>query len=251
MGNYLNAELYKILHRRTYTLGMLGFLLGGEALLLILLRTAGFSNATTFNDVLGVLPMTLSMGLYLVPAVVDIVFSDQYKQNTLKNEVSYGLFRGRIYLGKLLAACMTAVALCTLVLAFYVALATVMFPVREPALAAEQFSQFGASLAAALPVWLGGLGLIHMLLFMSKGSTSATVIYIVILSGGNILDLMQMFLPRLAPVLSTVKYWLVATPMDGVLRGVGDLSYAWMVGMLWLVVSTLIGLIYFCKREIN
>ena len=60
-----------------------------------------------------------------------------------------------------------------------------------------------------------------------------------------------MFLPRLAPVLSTVKYWLVATPMDGVLRGVGDLSYAWMVGMLWLVVSTLIGLISFCKREIN
>lgn len=251
MGNYFGAELYKIVRRRTYTLGLLGFLLGGETLLLLLLKSAGFSNATTFNDAVSVLSMTLSMGLYLVPAIVDIVFSDQYKQNTLKNEVSYGLFRARIYLGKLLAACVAAVVLCLFILAFYVALAAVMFPQRDPALTAEQFTRLGVCLAAALPLWLGGLGFIHMLLFVSKGSVSATVIYIVVLSGGNILDISSLFLPRLARSLYAVKNWLIATPMDGIIRGMPDMPYAWTVGMLWLAVSTLIGLISFQKREIS
>lgn len=251
MDKYLGAELYKVFHRRTYTLGLLAFLLGGEALLLFLLKTAGFSNATTFNDVLGVLPMTLSMGLYLVPAVVDIVFSDQYKQNTLKNEVSFGLPRGRIYLGKLAAACLTAVALCALVLAFYVGLGMLMFPVQDAALTANQYAALGRSLAAALPVWLGGLGFIHMLLFVSKGSVSATVIYIFILSAGNILDLAGLFLPRLVKLFATIQDWLIAAPMNGILRGAPDMSNAWLVGMLWLGVSTLIGLLTFQKREIS
>lgn len=251
MDKYISAELYKVLHRRSYTLGLLAFLLGGEALLLFLLKTAGFSNATTFNDVLGVLPMTLSMGLYLVPAIVDIVFSDQYKQNTLKNEVSYGLPRGRIYLGKLVTACFTAVAFCALVLAFYVGLGTLMFSTRDAALTANQFAALGRSLAAALPVWLGGLGFIHMLLFVTKGSVSATVIYIIVLSAGNILSLAGLFLPRLAELFAAIQDWLIAAPMDGILRGAPDIPNAWLIGMLWLGVSTLIGLFCFQKREIN
>lgn len=251
MGKYIGAELYKVLHRRTYTLGLLAFLLGGEALLLFLLKTAGFSNATTFNDVLGVLPMTLSMGLYLVPAIVDIVFSDQYKQNTLKNEVSYGLPRGRIYLGKLGTACLTAVAFCVIVLIFYVGLGALAFPKRDTALTAEQLFRLAVSLAAALPVWLGGLGFIHMLLFVSKGSVSATVIYILALSAGSILDLAGLFLPRLAEFFTKIQHWLIATPMDSILRGGANVPYAWLFGMVWRGVSSLVGLICFQKREIN
>lgn len=251
MANYIGAELYKVFHRRTYTLGLLAFLLGGEALLLFLLKTAGFSNATTFNDVLGVLPMTFSMGLYLASTMVDIVFSDQYKQNTLKNEVSYGLPRGRIYLGKLVAACFTAVAFCALVLAFYVGLGALMFSAQDAALTADQFALLGRSLAAALPVWLGGLAFVHMLLFLTKGSVSATVIYLVVLLAENILDLAGLFLPRLVEIFTKIQHWLIASPIDSILRGAPNVPSAWLVGMLWLGVSTLIGLFCFQKREIS
>ena len=56
------------------------------------------------------LPLTLTVGIYLVPAICDIIFSDQYKLNTLKNEMAYGTPRLRVYFGKLLASVITAVA---------------------------------------------------------------------------------------------------------------------------------------------
>ena len=41
--------------------------------------------------------MGMPVGLYLVAVGGDAVFSEQYKYNTLKNEVSYGLTRVQVY----------------------------------------------------------------------------------------------------------------------------------------------------------
>lgn len=251
MGKYLGAELYKVTHRRGYTLGMLGLILGGEALLLFLLKTARFSNATSYDDVIGVLPLTLTVGIYLIPAICDIVFSDQYKLNTLKNEMAYGTPRGRVYFGKLLAAVITAVVFCALFTAFYLGAAALLFPMTDATAAAGELAKIGKSLVVALPVWLGALGFIHMLLFVMKGSVSAVVLYLFTLSLGDILDLMRLFLPKLGDVCAFVQRCLINTPMDTVMNGSFDIPYAWLVGTAWFAVSAVIGAICFQKREIS
>lgn len=252
MGKYIGAELYKVLHRRTYTLGLLAFLLGGEALLLFLLKTAGFSNATTFNDVLGVLPMTLSMGLYLVPAMVDIVFSDQYKQNTLKNEVSYGLPRGRIYLGKLLSSALVAVALCAVLVGGYLGLSLLLFPAGEGL--ETSLRTLGLWLAVAFPLWMGGLGLGLFLQFTMK-STAATITYVMIVGflGSGFLELMEVFLPSLELAADVVQTISLNTPFNLMRTQSPEevMGYAWTLGMAWLVVSTAAGLVCFQKKEIS
>lgn len=251
MGKYLSAELYKVTHRRTYALGMLALILGGEALLLFLLKTAGFSNATTYDDVLGVLPLSLTVGVYLVLAVCDLVFSDQYKQNTLKNEVAYGTPRSRIYFGKLFAAVITAVAFCAVLMAFYLAVGALAFPNVDAARSVEQLVRLGKSLAVALPVWLGALSFVIMLLFVMKGSATVAVVYVFTLSLGEILDLLRLFLPKLDTVCAFVQRCLINAPMDTVMNGSFDVPYAWAVGMAWFVASAAIGAICFQKREIS
>lgn len=251
MGKYVGAELYKVTHRRTYILGMLAFVLGGEALLLFLLKTAGFSNATSYDDVIGVLPLSLNVGVYLVLMVCDMVFSDQYKQNTLKNEMSYGLPRGRVYFGKLLAEVVTAVALCAIFMAFYLGGAALLFPMTDAADTAVEIVRIGKALAVALPVWLGALGYGHMLLFVMKGSAAAAAVYVLTLALGGIMDLLRLFLPKLEDFLALVQHCLINTPMDTVMNGSFDVPYAWAVGMAWFVASAVIGAICFQKREIS
>lgn len=251
MGKYLSAEFYKVFRRRTYTLCMLALILGGEALLLFLLKTASFSNAATYDDVLGVLPLSLTVGVYLVLAVCDLVFSDQYKQNTLKNEVAYGTPRSRIYFGKLFAAVITAVVFCAVIIGFYLAVGALAFSNVDAARTVEQLVRLGKALAVALPVWLGALSFVIMLLFVMKGSATVAVVYVFTLSLGEILDLMRLFLPKLGDVCTFVQRCLINTPMDTVMNGSFDIPYAWAVGMAWFAASAVIGAICFQKREIS
>lgn len=251
MGKYLRAEIYKALHRKTYTGAMLALVLGGEALLLFLLKTAGFSNATTYDNVMSVLPLSLTAGLYLVLAVCDLVFSDQYKQNTLKNEVAYGMPRGRIYFGKLLAAAAAAVVFCAIVMGFYLGVGALMFPVRDGAAVTAQFLHLGKSLAVALPVWLGALSFAIMLLFVLKGAATVAVVYVLVLSLDGILTLMRLLLPKLDKLCAFLQSCLIGAPMETVTNGTFDIPYAWAVGMAWLAVSAVIGAICFQKREIS
>ena len=251
MGKYIRAECYKALHRGTYARTLRALILGGEALLLLLLKTASFSNATTYEQTVSVLPLSLTVGLYLVLAVCDWVFSDQYKQNTLKNEVAYGLPRGRIYFGKLLSAVMPAVVLCAVIIGFYLGVGAVMFPTGEAAAVVEQLLRLGQSLAVALPVWLGALGYAMMLFFVMKGAATVAVVYVLTLSLDGILDLMRLFLPKLDALCAFLQRCLIGAPMDSIVHGTYDVVYAWTVGLAWLCVSAVIGAICFQKREIS
>ena len=102
---------------------------------------------------LTVLLYLLPFGYYATAVTGDIVFSEQYKHNTLKNEVAYGLPRLRIYFGKLLASTLLALAACAVLVLWYGLLCGVLLPGDGAMLNAWRTVGFG--LLTALPVWLG------------------------------------------------------------------------------------------------
>jgi len=243
MLDYIMAELYKLTHRKDYALGFLGVMFAGIALLFFLLKEMSGDTQNTFDAVTSVLSMFLSMGLYLVAAICDIVFSDQYKYNTLKNEVSYGLPRWRVYLGKLTAAVITAFVSCAIILSFYLVVGRILFPVETPV--PELLNELGRALVTALPLWLGGLGFFLMLQFLVKGSTSATVIYFLVLAVlPEALNIMQVFVPKLSKLCQGIQAWLLSSGFHA------DIPHAWLMGAVWFLASTALGLLVFQKREI-
>lgn len=246
MVKYLNAELYKVRHR-VYLFGFLAVVLGGITAMFMMMKANSGPNTTT-EAMLWVLPLTLSVGLDLVVAISDMVFSDQYKYNTLKNEVSYGLPRFRIYFGKLIASAIMCVVLCAVILAYYFLLSVAFFP-QEGTLP-EMLKLLGQMLLQALPLWLGGLGLYQALLFLVRGSTAATIIYVMVVGVlDSVLRLVGMLMPKLAETIQKILTFLLQTNFaDG---GSIDLPHAWLVGMIWLAAATLVGAVVFQKREIN
>lgn len=249
MVKYLSAEIYKLTHRKTYLFGFFAFILDGIAAFMVLCKyNAG--NGASLNFFLMNLPPLFMTGMFLVLMVSDMVFSDQYKFNTLKNEASYGLPRTRIYLGKLIATALAAVVICAIIILFYAGIAAILFPVEDGM--GEVLTHLGQTLALSLPLWFGGLGFGYMLLFVMKGSTSATMVYVLVLGmGDTILDLLEMIQPKLTEALEAVRSCLLMTPFNQMDVSPAALSHTWLVGMSWLVVSTLVGAVVFQKREIN
>lgn len=248
--DYIRAEFYKVLHRK-YTWGFLLAMLAGAGLLV-----AGwaFTNANG-NDVgfyvgAGIMTQMLIVGLYCTILTGDVVFSDQYKFNTLKNEVSYGIPRVRIYLGKLLVSAVTAIVLCAIIIGFYLALCWAVLP-HTPEMDGAMMEVVGFSLLSALPLWLGAQALSMLCLAFFKSSTVASFAYVGIIMGvPEVFKLLGMLID---PVFIRARDFLLSTPFEMQFNP-GDWSffaYCCAIGAAWLVGSTLVGLLMFQKREIN
>ena len=100
MLNYIRAEIYKLLHR-PYTYITLGVMLVLEGLLV---AGHAFHNAhslaTPFGGAIVLITDMGIIGFCMCMITGDVVFAGQYKNATLKNEVSFGLSRTQIYIDR-------------------------------------------------------------------------------------------------------------------------------------------------------
>lgn len=250
MLNYMKAELYK-LTRRKYPYITLAVMLALEtALVLMIILPDMGNNHVTFANAIGMVTTLLPMGFYFTLFAADMVFSEQYKYNTLKNEVSFGLSRTRIYLGKLAVQCLTSLALCALMLGYYIALCYLVMP--HSSADGETLAAVVRILLQMLPLWLGAQALTNMALFVCRNSTVASfgVVLGVFVALPEVIQLMSYFISdkfRLVYSLmltvhpnNTFTLPALNTPLATTAIGVG-----------WFVGSTLLGIALLRKKEIS
>ena len=257
MLDYLRAECYKMLRRSYLWIALL--IVGGLELVLVLLWAwlngdmVNMTASTAFTMVL----YLLSMGYYATAITSDIVYSDQYKFNTLKNEVAYGIPRVRIYLGKLFASCLLSVGACIVLLGWYALLCALMLPGDGAVL--EAVKVLGFALLCAFPVWLGSQALYILFYFTIRGSTAAVILGVCIIAIlGQMLTFLSLIVslpaPALADALLAARGLLLTTPLENITEAIWDWSrvgWAWAVGAGWCVGATALGLWCFQRREIS
>ena len=231
MRAYLTAEWGKAVARPYYRIYLAVMAALAAALALIWWWTGreGMFQGS-FGECLSLLIPFFSAGIYLAVIVADAVFSDQYKAGTLKNEVSYGIPRWRIYLGKLL------------------------IPAGPEDWQAVQTFLF--RLLAAVPLWLGALALTMAVMFNIAHTIPMMVIVLTILMGlGPTLRGMMGLGTGWLSALAEVLYRLTLTaPMDLGAVSLWDPAYllwCWGVGLLWSAGSTAVGLALFARRDIH
>ena len=222
MLNYIRAETYKVL-RRPYTYITLAVMLVLEGIF-----AAGFafhnshSFATPFGGaIVSIVEMGI-IGFCMCLLTGDMVFAGQYKNSTLKNEVSFGLSRTRIYLGKLIVQTLLSLAYLAIMMAFFIGLCAVCLPMEGPAgfySSGDALIIVGYFLAAGIPLWIGGQAAMCMCLFLVNGEMTSSFLYVgivfvldtvlsvtgLLVQGGlgNLLVKISGYLPR--PMLDTAK----------------------------------------------
>ena len=251
MRKYLTAECSKAFHRFYFFMAMLVTPLGVGVLVFTFWLSYHWGNGgMTFQNTAQMVALILSVGLYATLLTGDIVFSDQYKNNTLKNEVSYGVPRVRIYLGKLIVAILVAIVACVLLLGTYVGLCWILFPHGEADGAVMQILAY--CLAGAFPLWLGAQGVVMACYFLINSNTAAAFASVGILAA--VPTVFQVLGLTLHPVFEMIRQFMPQFMVENLRNMLFDWSYVglcWLVGLAWLAVSTLVGLLLFSKKEIR
>lgn len=248
MLNYLKAEGFKLC-RRKYPYVFTAALWLCELLLLVpvwmINRETGHNE---FSGMVNILSMLVILGLFAVVIISDMVFSDQYKHNTLKNEVSYGLSRSRIYLGKLCAAILTAVVLAVLIVGFYLALSWLLMP--HGADTAVAMEGLGWTLLKAFPLWLGAAGVTMACYLNIRSNVAATFAAVGIIAVAPLM-LKGFSLVTGTELLYRLSAFFLLTPFQGAIGRAGNTGFMWLIGMAWLIGSTVVGLLLFRRKEIS
>ena len=255
MRAYLTAEWGKAVARPYYRIYLAVMAALAAALALIWWWTGreGMFQGS-FGECLSLLIPFFSAGIYLAVIVADAVFSDQYKTGTLKNEVSYGLPRVRIYLGKLLTAAAAGLLLVFLTLLAYAVLCRLFIPAGPEDWQAVQTFLF--RLLAALPLWMGALSLTMAAMFNIAHTVPMLAVVLVCLSGlGPVFRRLIGLGPDWLTALAEALYRLTLTaPLDLADVALWDPAYllwCWGVGLLWSAGSTAVGLALFARRDIH
>ena len=259
MLNYIQAEFYKLLHRK-YTYIALGIFLALEGLLI-----AGFafhnshSYSTPFGGAVTMIVDLGVIGFCTCLLTGDIVFAGQYKNSTLKNEVSFGISRTQIYLGKLIAQTLLSIVYLAIMMVFFLGLCAVCLPMESGAgfyFAADALTIVGYFLAVGLPLWVGAQAALCMCLFLVNGEMASSFLYVgIVFVLETIVDLAGLIIrgPVGEALLRAVPYFPVRM-LNEAKAVVGDMGYlgrAWLVGAFWVAVCTAIGLYGFNRKEIK
>lgn len=247
MLNYIKAELWKTLHHRI-TWGMTIFLVLCTALFGFLMNSANYA------ELVGAVSVTMLTGMLVVPLLVQVV--DGNKGETLKNEISFGLNRERIYSGKLLAGLMLGMALCIILVAGLLAICFPLLPHDNLEQERVSLGVLGFCLLAALPIWCGMLALCHAMAVAFPGTAVwMTAYYLVFFVGQPILAALSSLFTggRVSPLLQAIlmPYTLLMPPyLSGWLTWKYQL-WCWGIGLGWGVVSTAVGSLWFFRRDIR
>lgn len=247
MLNYIKAELWKAFrHKGTYVLVLILVVLTG-------LFTAMMLPAAAFYQMASAATTTMLLGLLVAPLLTQLV--DGGSLSTLKNEVSFGVDRGRIYLGKLVAGLLLGLGLCLLLLGGYLLTGWLVLP-HSPEEDLTAMAVVGFTLLGALPIWCGVYSLCHMMAMLIPSTAGWLSIYYVLTFFGQ---------PILVALIATFTSGGMSNLIQAILMPFSLLMpnylsgwigweyqvWCWAIGLGWLVGTTALGLFCLEKKEIK
>ncbi len=259
MLNYIRAEFYKVF-RRKYTWIALGVLLALEALLVsgyIFINSGG--SHVDLATAVSTICIMMSMGCYMTLPTCDMVFAEQYKQSTLKNEVSFGIPRARIYLGKFIVQLCISVLFMVVMIGFYVIFSSLTL-YHDPEKDLIALAALGECILGSLPVWIGVQALSCTCLFLVKSSVAATIASAgLFAASATVVQLAGLLLSPhpVGQALLKVYLWMPTVMLDQLPNFAGHpefwpyLGKLCLTGAVWFVASIAVGLAGFSRKEIN
>ncbi len=259
MLNYIRAEIYKLL-RRPYTYIALGVMLALEGLYASMFAFHNaHSMATPFGGAIVTIIEMGAIGFCTCLLTGDIVFAGQYKNSTLKNEVSFGLSRTQVYLGKFITQTLLSIAYLLVMMGFFLGLCAVCLPMEPSAgfySAHEGLVIVGYFLAVGLPLWIAAQAAACMCLFLVHGEMAGSFLYVgLVFVLDTVLEVAGMLIGGGAGalLLKVIQYFPMRM-LNAAKTVVGDMGYlgkAWLVGAFWVAVCTAAGLYGFHRKEIK
>jgi len=254
MLNYIKSELYKTTHRKYpyIVIGVLSLIciLVNIWVASIMKRHPGIDRIS-MSEILMASTGMFTMIYYTVIMIVDIVFSDEYKHQTLKNTVSFGINRTKIYLGKFISELIVAIVSLVIVTSVLI-LSSYIFIGPDGATAVEALKNFGPKLIAVFPLWVVGLAIANLLAFNIKNNNILAFAYLgVVAVFPGIVSILANFKPIFVKIQSILVSNQIKLITSQDIISSGDIAKCYVLGIIYVTLITAIGVVSFRRREIK
>lgn len=259
MLNYLKSEFYRILHKKVTYLFIIicSLLLISSTIVLAAVKASdtSFQYATT-KFAIDLFSSNLMMILLLCIVVAVTVFGNEHNNHTMKNSISYGISRGKLYCGKLIMELIYALIAFAIITGAYIGVAYLLLENSDPGYLVLLLK----ACFAALPLFIFAIGATNCFLFLmeSVGSSIGAVVGI-LLGLPLVFNLLGMKFKLFADLANLLPYNMIngigydTEKFQLSLLWAGNTGYLkyWLIGLAELLIITVIGLIGFNKKEIK
>ncbi len=254
MFNIIRSELYKTRHRK-YPYILVGVLSACILFFISVIAVQDNANGTGFGlgDILMACVPLLSMGVYVTVLIVDAVFSDEYKNQTMKNTIAFGISRTSVFFGKLIAELIVAIISLAILLAVLIISTLILIGPGDAMVLQAALPIFFQRVALSLPLFVGALCVANLLSFTIKSNgLCMTVFFAMFALGAEVCVLLARLI---GPVFLTIRDWLLMPQFESIVKNTivfsDVLGKCLIVGLGYAIVATVVGLALFQRKEIK
>lgn len=246
MLNYIRADLYRNFNRKyfwiyTGILSLIGFLT------IILFKMTGALPNKDLNSALGVITLVLIIPIYLIPAFIEMVTSDEQKSQTFKNVVSFGVTRNTLVISKIISTIILAASSAFIILLVF--LISGFIVLGGPS---NLLLEFTIRFLAASVLWIGAIAVgTFMALIFNSSNIFAFAYAMIFLVTRTVIGLLGIFI---SDKFSYINDILITTKLDALIKlplSNGTVSDAILLGAAYTVVFTVLSMILLKNKEIK
>jgi len=251
MINYIKAELYKSFNR-VYFWAYTAFIAILAVLSnVVILNAQGHMPPESLNSMFdGLLMETLTIPVFLVVGFIDIITSDENKNETLRNIVGFGVTRSKIILSKLVATVILAFIAEIIILVLYFGSIFVVFGVNNELIVT--IIRFCQKALVATPLWIAAIAICTCLAVIIKNNTIFAFVYSgIFLVTDKIIGVISMLVSENFKYVENI---LITKKINEISRGTITseiITSSILMGVIYTVVFTAITILYFEKKEVK
>lgn len=259
MLNYIKAELYRNFNR-LYFWNFVGITSALALLFNILMKVfKPFPNIPNLSMLFQIGIGMLSVPVYLIGLIIDMVIGEEAKNLTLKNAVSFGIPREKIILSKIIAAVTLSFIAAIIILTVLYGSGVILFGVDGLSLVLVK--DFLLRLLAAIPLWIGVISVGTLMGFIFNNNTIYAFVYTFTFAlTGTVLKFLSALLSDrimyIYNILITTQIESLCTLTmidDNNIQAItsNSLITAISIGIMYIVVFTILSILYFRKKEVK
>lgn len=251
MRNYIKAELYRSFNRVyfwCYTVII--------AAMLIMINTifkVNNVNSLNLTAFIGFGIIMFSMPIFMVLPFVEMVTSEEQKNQTLKNSVSFGIPRYKIVLSKIIVTVILSFIAAIVILIAYFGSALIFFGVGKD-FSMDILYEFMKRIGVSLILWIAAITVGTFLALIFKKNNIFAFAYFGLFTIPC--KIIKLLMELVSVKFKHVHNMFITTQITNLSSGEPSLTgktltTAAIIGILYIVVFTALSMFYFNKKEIN
>lgn len=248
MLNYIKADLYRVFNRLYFW--VFTGCIAASAVLIFILFKVNHVNGMGLTAITSTVAKAIGIPVFLLIVLVDMITSEEHKNITLRNVVTFGMSRSKLIISKIITCVILMFIAAFIILAVCYGSGTLLFGLGSDFPGTIKLDLL--KLLVAVPLWIAAISLGTLLSLVFTNNTAFAFVYagafVVVKS---VIKLLAIFVNG---GFMKVHALLITTQLDKVgAAGAANQDFVTAIvsGIIYTIVFTGLSILYFERKEVK